>query len=112
MLLPVLQHLMNMGVMLVATSNHPDELYQGTLKRELFALYHQLLREHLQVMHLDIEQDYRTLRTWRWSMACHRYYNRCGPVQLERFPESGYRCGARSADPDHQPASGTGDTHQ
>lgn len=62
LLLPVLEHLMRHNVVLVTTSNrHPDELYQGNLKKELFVPYTDYMQQRMQVLHLDNEQDYRTV---------------------------------------------------
>lgn len=62
LLLPVLEHLIRHNVVLVTTSNrHPSELYQGKLKKELFVPYTDFMQQQMQVLHLDNEQDYRTV---------------------------------------------------
>lgn len=66
LLLPVLDHLMRNNVVLVSTSNrHPDELYQGSLKRDMFVPYTDYMQQQMQVMHLDTELDYRTIQAER-----------------------------------------------
>jgi cell division protein ZapE len=58
------------GVVVVATSNRaPDELYQGGLNRQLFLPFIALLKQKLEVMHLDGGVDYRLDR-----MAGHDVY--------------------------------------
>ncbi len=62
LLLPLLEHLMRNGVLIVTTSNRsPAELYQGGLKGELFVPYTDFLAVHMAVLHLDSPRDYRTL---------------------------------------------------
>lgn len=66
LLLPVLDHLMRNNVVLVSTSNrHPDELYQGNLKRELFKPYTDYMQQRMQVIHLNTDLDYRTVQAER-----------------------------------------------
>ncbi|HZD25832.1 MAG TPA: cell division protein ZapE, partial [Alphaproteobacteria bacterium] len=51
-----------LGVVLVATSNQaPDALYEGGLNRPLFLPFIALLKERLDVLHLDGPSDYRLL---------------------------------------------------
>ena len=51
------------GTVLVATSNQePGRLYEGGLNRQLFLPFIALLRERLDVLHLDGPTDYRMLR--------------------------------------------------
>lgn len=48
------------GVAIVATSNWvPDRLYEGGLQRELFLPFIALLKQKMQVVHLDSDTDYR-----------------------------------------------------
>lgn len=49
-------------VVVVATSNWaPDNLYEGGLQRELFLPFIALLKEQMDVVHLDNDKDYRQL---------------------------------------------------
>jgi cell division protein ZapE len=53
--------LLENGVVVVATSNrHPDDLYKGGLNRELFLPFIALIKERLDLLHLDGPTDYRT----------------------------------------------------
>ncbi len=55
--------LLDLGVVMVATSNRaPDELYKNGLQRERFVPFIELLKERLDVLHLDGEVDYRLNR--------------------------------------------------
>lgn len=48
------------GVAIVATSNWvPDRLYEGGLQRERFLPFIALVKEKMQIVHLDSETDYR-----------------------------------------------------
>lgn len=50
------------GVIVVSTSNwHPDHLYEGGLQRQLFLPFIALLKEKMDVIHLDGETDYRQI---------------------------------------------------
>jgi cell division protein ZapE len=48
------------GAVIVATSNrHPDDLYRDGLNRQLFLPFLALLKDRLEVHHLDAREDYR-----------------------------------------------------
>lgn len=50
------------GVIVVSTSNWaPDNLYEGGLQRELFLPFIALLKEEMNVVHLDSDTDYRRI---------------------------------------------------
>jgi cell division protein ZapE len=56
--------LFDKGVSVVATSNwEPDKLYEGGLQRELFLPFIELIKENMDVVHLDSNTDYRTTFT-------------------------------------------------
>jgi cell division protein ZapE len=56
----LLKGLFHRGVCLVATSNiPPDELYRDGLQRQQFVPAIELLKTHVQVLHVDGAQDYR-----------------------------------------------------
>ncbi len=65
------------GVIVVATSNWPpDRLYEGGLQRELFLPFIDLIKDRLDVLHLDAAKDYRLARLM--SMAV--YHTPLGPA--------------------------------
>jgi cell division protein ZapE len=65
------------GVIVVATSNWPpDRLYEGGLQRELFLPFIELVKDRLDVLHLDAARDYRLARLM--SMAV--YHTPLGPA--------------------------------
>lgn len=50
------------GVVVVSTSNwHPDNLYEGGLQRELFLPFIALLKQKMDIIHLNGETDYRQI---------------------------------------------------
>lgn len=56
--------LFDKGVKIVITSNWPPErLYEGGLQRELFLPFITLLKERMQIIHVNGETDYRTEKT-------------------------------------------------
>jgi cell division protein ZapE len=56
----LLQSLFDHGVALVTTSNqHPDELYEHGLQRSQFLPAIELIKQHLVLVHVDGETDYR-----------------------------------------------------
>ncbi len=53
--------LYDLGVVVVSTSNWPpDRLYEGGLQRDRFTPFIELLKKHMQVIHLDSDTDYRS----------------------------------------------------
>jgi len=59
----LLEALFSQGVCFVATSNTaPDDLYKHGLQRSAFIPAIALLKEHLEIIHLDSSQDYRLLQ--------------------------------------------------
>ena len=57
------QHLFELGIVVVATSNTPpDRLYEGGLNRQLFLLFIAMLQAKLDVVELDGAVDYRMQR--------------------------------------------------
>lgn len=64
LLYPLLERLINNGVVLVTTSNRePDKLYQGSIQAERFVPHHQFIKNNMQVINLDNGIDYRIRRT-------------------------------------------------
>src|SRR5260370_36632623 len=56
----LLGRVMDLGVVFCMTSNyHPDELYKDGLKRENFLPTIELLKERLDILHVDGGVDYR-----------------------------------------------------
>ena len=54
--------LFEQGIILVATSNqHPDDLYEKGLQRELFLPFIDLLKQSADILKLDATEDYRLL---------------------------------------------------
>ncbi|MEH6528299.1 MAG: cell division protein ZapE [Sneathiella sp.] len=54
------EHLFQQGVVVVATSNRiPDDLYKDGLNRELFLPFIEMIKDQLDVLHLDGGTDYR-----------------------------------------------------
>ena len=57
------ERLFDKGVVVVTTSNrHPDDLYKDGLNRNLFLPFIALIKERLEVYHLESETDHRQLR--------------------------------------------------
>ncbi len=55
--------LFELGVIVVATSNRePDDLYKGGLNRQLFLPFIALMKQQLDILHLDGGTDYRLAR--------------------------------------------------
>ncbi len=51
---------LNLGTVMVATSNeHPRDLYQGGINRQLFCPFIDTLEEELDIIEVDAERDYR-----------------------------------------------------
>lgn len=51
------------GVIIVATSNRPpDDLYKNGINRAVFVPFIELIKQHLDILHLDSETDHRLLR--------------------------------------------------
>tara|TARA_B110000438_G_scaffold85139_1_gene84661 strand:+ start:649 stop:1794 length:1146 start_codon:yes stop_codon:yes gene_type:complete len=56
----IFARLFERGVVVVITSNrHPDALYKDGLQREKFLPFIELLKERLDLLHLEAQQDYR-----------------------------------------------------
>jgi cell division protein ZapE len=67
----LLKNLFDAGVCLVTTSNtEPSDLYKNGLQRERFLPAIELIRKHLQIVHLDSRVDYR-LRTLQQEGTFH-----------------------------------------
>ncbi len=57
------EHLLGLGVVIVATSNTPpDRLYEAGLNRQLFLPFIALIKARLEVLNLDGDTDYRLQR--------------------------------------------------
>ncbi|QDL90970.1 AFG1 family ATPase [Paroceanicella profunda] len=57
------EKLFERGVVIVITSNrHPDDLYKSGLNRQLFVPFIALIKDRLEVHHLESENDYRQSR--------------------------------------------------
>jgi cell division protein ZapE len=68
----LLTHLVDEGVVLVATSNiEPDQLYQNGLQRERFLPAIALLKRRNEIVHLDAGIDYRLRRLKQASVYYH-----------------------------------------
>jgi cell division protein ZapE len=73
------------GVIVVATSNWPpDDLYKGGLQRELFLPFIALVKEKLDVLHLDGRMDYRQARL----MSMKVYHVPLGPAADRALDEA------------------------
>jgi cell division protein ZapE len=65
-------YLLSENVVIVTTSNvAPDDLYEDGLQRDRFIPAIAMLKEHLQITHLDHEQDYRLTK----ALCDHRYHS-------------------------------------
>lgn len=65
-------YLLANNVVIVTTSNvAPDDLYEGGLQRDLFLPAITMLKNHLQITHLNHDQDYRLTK----ALCDHRYHS-------------------------------------
>src|SRR3546814_17985022 len=92
------------GVVVVATSNWaPDDLYKDGLNRQNFLPFIDLLKQRLDVLHLDGAIDYRLARLRGMRV----YHDPLGPeasrALLETFPDL---TGGAEAAPAHLPPRG------
>jgi cell division protein ZapE len=82
------------GVTLIATSNvPPDRLYEGGLQRQRFLPAIELLKEHMEVLHVDGAVDYR-LRSLERAEIYHHPLDAAADRNLARYfgelaPEAG-----------------------
>ena len=73
------------GTIVVATSNWaPDDLYKGGLQRDLFLPFIALVKEKLDVLHLDARHDYRLARL----MSMKVYHVPLGPAADRALDEA------------------------
>ncbi len=90
----LLRELFALGVTMVATSNvHPDDLYRNGLQRAKFLPAIELIKQHMEVVHLDTETDYR-LRALEQAEIYHWPLDRSADESLHRTfrslsPEAG-----------------------
>jgi len=76
--------LFEQGVVVVATSNWPlDDLYKGGLQRERFLPFIALLKDKMQVVHLDSPQDYRLVA----EKGQGAYFSPLGPETRQKLDE-------------------------
>ena len=55
------ERVLSLGIVVVATSNqHPRDLYEGGINRQLFLPFIDMLERELDIVAVDAEQDYRT----------------------------------------------------
>jgi cell division protein ZapE len=79
----LLKHMFAAGVCLVTTSNtEPDELYKNGLQRARFLPAIELIKQHMEVMHLDNKVDYR-LRALRQAGTYHQPLNEQTRKQMQ-----------------------------
>jgi cell division protein ZapE len=70
------ENLLARGVVIVSTSNRaPDELYQGGINRQLFLPFIAMIRERMDLIHLDGPMDYRLAKLKGFEL----YWTPLGP---------------------------------
>ncbi len=88
---PLLERLINDGVVLVTTSNrHPDKLYQGSIQADRFILHTQFIKERMQLINLDSGIDYRIRRSENISGKLSEVYARNNTEMNRCFEKLSY----------------------